>query len=232
MAKNYAMVIDLNRCVGCGACDLACKSENNTPVGIHWSNHVVETTGVFPNVSFTYRPTLCNHCDDAPCVRACPTGAMYKDKESGMTLHNADKCIGCKSCMLADPYHVIYYNAKQPHYKWTTTKPTVTGMFSPKEMADKSGAPYPYFNVERGKTYEALRFKGLVEKCTFCDHRVKAGLMPHCVVSCPGDARIFGDLNDPKSSVSQLLAKYPAETLLPHKGTKAKVFYIRSYARA
>ena len=96
MKQKYGMVIDLHKCVGCGACDLACKSENNTPDGILWSNHINETTGIFPNVKYTYMPTLCNHCEDAPCVRSCPTAAMYKDSDTDMTLHAADKCIGCK----------------------------------------------------------------------------------------------------------------------------------------
>lgn len=227
------MVIDLNRCVGCGACDIACKSENNTPEGIHWSNHEIKTSGTFPNVSFEYRPTLCNHCDDAPCVRACPTGAMYKDEDTGMTLHSIDKCIGCKSCMLADPYDVIYFNKNLPHVDTLSRTPVVEGgTFSAKQMSQKADAPYPYFNPERGKTYDSLRPKGVVEKCTFCDHRVKAGLKPYCVTSCPGDARIFGDLDDPNSEVNKLLSSHTSQTLLPHKGTKAKVFYIRSYARA
>ena len=165
-------------------------------------------------------------------MRACPTGAMYKDKSSGMTLHNSDKCIGCKSCILADPYNVIYFNAKKPHSDKVSTKPLIqNATFSAKELSDQSSSPFPYFNTERGKTYEAIRAKGVVEKCTFCDHRVKAGLKPHCVDSCPADARIFGDLDDPTSYVNELLNRYPSEVLLPEKGTKSKVFYIRRYAK-
>ncbi|MGD8666515.1 MAG: 4Fe-4S dicluster domain-containing protein, partial [Desulfobacterales bacterium] len=75
---KYAMVIDLQRCVGCGACSIACRNENNVPDGIYWSNKITETSGTFPNVRFHYLPTLCNHCSDAPCVTGCPTKAMYK----------------------------------------------------------------------------------------------------------------------------------------------------------
>lgn len=233
MAKKYGMVIDLHKCVGCGACDLACKSENNTPEGIYWSNHQIETSGVFPEVSYAYRPTLCNHCEDAPCVRSCPTAAMHKDEETDMTLHSADKCIGCKSCILACPYDVISYNARQPHLEKREDNSIIKGgTFSAKELGDKTNTPYPYYNAEWGKNYPSIRSKGVVEKCTFCNSRVKAGLQPHCVDSCPADARIFGNLNDENSAPSLLLAKYPAEVLKAHKGTKPKVFYIRNFTKA
>lgn len=231
MAK-YAMVIDLHKCVGCSGCDLACKSENNTPVGINWSHHKIETTGKFPKVQYTYVPTLCNHCDDAPCVRVCPTKAMHKEDETGMTLHDADKCIGCKSCMLACPYDVISFNAKQAFTEWTDQKPFVAKAGNPKALIDALGVPVPFYNPERSKTYEGIRTKGIVEKCTFCDHRVKAGLMPHCVESCPADARIFGDLSDPSSRVSQLVNEYRPSVLKPEKGTHPNVYYIRDYNRA
>jgi Fe-S-cluster-containing dehydrogenase component len=68
MAKRYAMVIDLHRCVGCAGCDIACKSENNVPDSFAWSDHVLDTSGVFPDVQYRYTPTLCNHCESAPCV--------------------------------------------------------------------------------------------------------------------------------------------------------------------
>ena len=227
------MVIDLNRCVGCGACDLACKSENNTPDGILWSNHITKTTGEFPNTKYEYTPTLCNHCDNAPCVRSCPTTAMYKDDETGMTLHDVDKCIGCMACMISCPYDVISYNDRQPHGEKRRNAALVPGAtFTPREMGDATNTPYPYFNSEREKTYAALRPKGAVEKCTFCDHRVKGGYMPACVDACPGDARIFGDLNDANSQVSRLTSQYEGVGLKPHKGTKPKVFYIRKYARS
>ncbi|MHC5102335.1 MAG: 4Fe-4S dicluster domain-containing protein, partial [Planctomycetota bacterium] len=73
------------------------------------------------------------------------------------------------------------------------------------------------------------RYKGIVEKCTLCDHRVKKGLLPHCVISCPCNARVMGDLNDPNSTVSKLLAKYQPWRLKEHLGTEPKVFYIREF---
>jgi len=227
-----AMAIDLHRCVGCGACDLACKSENNTPVGFDWASHQVETRGVFPNVTYQHTPTLCNHCEDAPCVRVCPTKAMHKDTK-GMVVHDPSVCIGCKSCMLADPYHVIFFNKQSAFldYELDDSRIVKNGTFSKKELSDRSNAPFPNFNAARGAGgYEAIRRKGTVEKCTFCNHRVEKGLAPACVVACPADARIFGDINDPGSEISQLLRKHQPKVLKPEKGTKPKVFYIRAYS--
>jgi len=103
---KYAMVIDQQKCVGCGGCILACKAENNTPGEINWCDKITETRGTFPNVSYEYISTMCNHCDDAPCVNACPTRAMYKTPE-GLTLHDPDKCIGSGTCANLCPTHVI-----------------------------------------------------------------------------------------------------------------------------
>lgn len=231
MSKNYAMMIDLHSCVGCGACDLACKSENNTPDGINWAHHTIETHGTFPNVKYIHRPTLCNHCEDAPCVRVCPTNAMHKD-ENGMTVHDPDKCIGCKSCMLADPYGVISFNKNDAFSEYMSDNTSIVkgGTFSKKELSDKSNAPFPNFNAARGsRGYEAIRGKGAVEKCSFCNHRVDEGLAPACVVACPADARIFGDLKDSKSELVTKLNQYKPEVLKPELGTKPKVFYVRSY---
>ena len=230
MSKHYSMVIDLHKCVGCGGCDLACKSENNVPVGFHWSNHILETTGSFPNTRFRYVPTLCNHCDDAPCVAHCPTNAMYKD-ENGLTLHDTGKCIGCRACQLACPYDCIYFNDVVPHRAPGDDERELVagGTSSPKETIDKSGQPLPYYNPDRARTYAGVRPKGVVEKCSFCDHRLQDGEDPWCVVACPADARIFGDLSDPESPPRKALAKHAPRVLRKEAGTKPNVFYIRDY---
>ena len=227
---SYAMVIDLHNCVGCAACDIACKTENNTDENVHWSNHITETKGTFPNVRFQYIPTLCNHCENAPCVKVCPTQSMHKD-EDGLTLHDADKCIGCRSCQMACPYGVIYFNEEMQHERFRETKPLMEGLTSSgKEVAEKAKVPFPYYNPDRAKTYDGVRRKGIVEKCTFCDHRVKEGKQPWCVEACPADARIFGDISNPESKVSQLITKYTPRQLLSSKGTRPKVFYIRDFS--
>ncbi|MBT3235697.1 MAG: 4Fe-4S dicluster domain-containing protein [Bdellovibrionales bacterium] len=229
MKKKYGMVIDLRKCVGCGGCDLACKTENNTADGISWGSHYTETTGVFPEVQYEHIPTLCNHCEDPPCVRVCPTQSMYVD-EDGFVLHSAESCIGCQSCVLADPYGVIHYNSRKPTAKWESTKELVAGCTSSgREIQRLTKQELPHVNPDRGKTYQAVRDKGIVEKCTFCDHKTKQGQQPHCVTSCPAGARVFGDLNDSNSEASRLLQKYKSRVLKPHKGTRPKVHYIRNY---
>jgi len=226
---NYAMVIDLHKCAGCGACAITCKNENNVPEGMYWSNYIHRTRGKFPNVRYEFVPTLCNHCEDAPCVKACPVGAMHKD-ENGLTLHNPDKCIGCKACVQADPYGVIYFNEEKPHEFWHNKEQAIEkGTSSGKEMADKYDAPFPFYNPDRAKTYGGVRPKGIVEKCTLCDHRIKDGDVPYCVASCPSGARVFGDLEDPKSEINKLLNKYSYFKLGENFGTKPKVFYIREF---
>ncbi|SCY29560.1 4Fe-4S dicluster domain-containing protein [Desulfoluna spongiiphila] len=227
---QYAMVIDLQRCVGCGGCSVACRNENNVPDGIYWSNKITETVGTFPDVRFHYLPTLCNHCENAPCVRGCPTGAMHK-LSNGITMHDPDKCIGCKYCEFNCPYGVIYFNWRSPHPSWRDAEPLIEGCtFSPSEVTQKAGGKaIPYYNPDREETLPGIRPKGVVEKCTFCDHRVEKNLLPYCVEACPADARIFGDISDPKSKVSKLLGKFRPFRLREHLGTNPRVFYIRGY---
>lgn len=227
---TYAMVIDRQKCVGCGACSVACKNENNLPEGVFWSDKLSETSGTFPNVRFDYLPTLCNHCENAPCVKGCPTRAMHK-LENGIVMHDPDKCIGCRYCIASCPYGVISYNWRKPFTDWESKDALIKDCtIAPSEMlADVGGKGVPYSNPERGATLPDIRPAGVVEKCTFCDHRVKRDLLPYCVEACPSDARIFGDLDDPKSKVSQLLGKYKPFRLKEDLGTEPRVFYIRSF---
>jgi molybdopterin-containing oxidoreductase family iron-sulfur binding subunit len=200
------------------------------PDGIYWSNKITETVGTFPNVRYHYIPTLCNHCENAPCVRGCPTKAMHK-LDTGITMHDPDKCIGCKYCEFNCPYGVIYFNWKKPHQFWRDDKALLKGGTSaPGEMARKVDARVvPYYNPERDKTLPGIRPKGVVEKCTFCDHRVINGLLPYCVEACPADARIFGDVSDPNSEISRLLGKFRPFRLREQIGTEPHVFYIRDF---
>ncbi len=101
--KRFGMVIDLRRCHGCKACQVACKSENDVPLGV-WRSWVKEVEqGTYPNVKRHFLPRLCNHCEHPACVRNCPTGASYK-RPDGVVLVDRNKCIGCRYCIASCPY--------------------------------------------------------------------------------------------------------------------------------
>jgi Fe-S-cluster-containing dehydrogenase component len=185
--KRYAMVIDLRRCIGCMACQVACKAEYDTPLGVNRTWVAYKVVGTYPNVKKHFLPRLCNHCDDPPCVRACPVDATYKVDDGGFVLQRYDRCIGCKACIASCPY-----NAR--------------------------------FMLPKHRTYTDIT--SVVDKCTFCFHRVSQGLEPACVQTCIGRSRIFGDLNDPTSEVSYLVNNFPTQVLRPEEGTKPNVFYI------
>lgn len=232
--KRLAMVIDLQRCTGCGGCIISCKSENNVQKGISWANKIVETSGKFPDVKFDFVPTLCNHCEKAPCIKICPTKPKSMHKGYGnITMHNPKTCIGCKMCMKKCPYGVISFHEEDPQAEWRNEDVLIKDCTSsPKEITEKvKGNVIPYYNEarERSTPGSGLRRKKIVEKCTLCDHRVKEGLLPHCVLSCPAKARIFGDINDPNSEPSKLLAKHKSWRLKEEKGTEPKIFYIKKY---
>ena len=227
---RWGMIIDLQRCTGCGACIISCKNENNVPDGFFWSSKMNRTVGKFPNVRYEYISTLCNHCEKAPCVKVCPTQAMHKGT-GDITMHDHTKCMGCRYCLIACPYEAPLFNDRKSHKFWRDNKALIPGATSsPEEVTRKvKGNVIPYYNSAIEKTYAGIRPKGVVEKCHFCSHRVKEGELPYCVESCPSSARIFGDLNDPNSNVNQILGKYRSWRLKEHLGTEPKVFYVRSF---
>jgi molybdopterin-containing oxidoreductase family iron-sulfur binding subunit len=112
-AMKYAMVIDLNQCVGCDACTVACKLGNDTGTDIRWGRVITEELGAFPDVKKLYVPILCMQCENAECLKVCPTKATYRD-ERGLVLIDYDKCIGCKYCMEACPYMARHFNEAKP----------------------------------------------------------------------------------------------------------------------
>jgi molybdopterin-containing oxidoreductase family iron-sulfur binding subunit len=230
--KKLGMVIDLQRCVGCGACVIACKNENNVQGDVAWASRISRTVGEFPNVRYEYIPTLCNHCENAPCVKGCPTSAMYKG-EGNITMHDPAKCIGCRYCIINCPYAVIHFNERETHHFWRDDEPLIEGTTtSAAEVTQQvGGTVIPYYNPDRElhQSGTGLRRKGIVEKCTLCNHRVIRGELPYCVDACPTDARIFGDLNDPNSEVNQILGKYRPWRLKEDLGTEPKVYYVRSF---
>jgi tetrathionate reductase subunit B len=111
--KRYGFLIDLRRCIGCHTCSVACKSENNVPLGV-WKSWVKQIAkGEYPNTSLSFLPLLCNNCEDPICVTVCPTLASQK-REDGVTIIDPHLCIGCRYCMAACPYGVRFIN---PHLK-------------------------------------------------------------------------------------------------------------------
>ncbi len=253
MPKKYGMVIDLHQCVGCGACALGCKNENNTRESgsgqsFNWADFVMKTEGKFPETRYTQLPVLCNHCSDAFCVEACPVTpkAMFK-ADDNTTLVNQKRCIGCRRCQEACPYSslelgdaarrgdassVISFNfpGQETQPFWAGREALIKGCTSsPAETAKKAGSLPPDQNIYDSGDYKPVRRAGVVEKCILCHHRITHGLLPACVDACPAKARIFGDLNDPQSEISQALKKHKAFRHKEEAGTEPNVYYIRSY---
>jgi len=194
--KKLGLVIDLDTCVGCHACVVSCKSWNSPGYGAPLAD--LDAYGEAPSGSFLNRihtfeakqegrpaqvvhfPKSCLHCEDAPCVTVCPTGASYKRQADGIVLVNEDWCIGCGLCAWACPY----------------------------------GAR------------EMDRAAGVMKKCTLCVDRIYNDNLPEvdrepaCVRTCPAGARHFGDLGDPDSAVSRLVAERGGIDLMPEQGTK------------
>jgi molybdopterin-containing oxidoreductase family iron-sulfur binding subunit len=218
------MVIDLDKCTACQACVIACKAENNIPFSspdeagknrvISWMTILPMTEGEYPDIRVRYVPRPCMHCDRPPCVKVCPVGATYKNNE-GLIAQVYTQCIGCRYCTNNCPYTVKYFNWFKPEW--------------PKEMEK-------YLNPD-----VSIRTKGVVEKCSFCHHRLQKAkdkaaaqnrpleqgdYIPACAQTCPTEAISFGDLDDPRSTVSQLVRSPRVFRLLEELGTEPKVYYL------
>ena len=203
---RYGMVIDLKRCSGCKTCSVVCKVANNIPNDIIWNRVLTEgcdrfdsAEGTYPNLSRTYLPLACQHCENPACERVCPTGATYKD-DKGRVEIDYDKCIGCRMCMSACPYNgVRSFNWEEPVF---------------------------HMDYAMGSKDEPEHQQHVVEKCTFCYHRTSQGIEPACMHLCVGRARFWGDLDDPTSEVSRLLAERSHKRLLEDRGTEPSTYYL------
>jgi Fe-S-cluster-containing dehydrogenase component len=221
---RWGMVIDLDRCNGCQACEVACRSENNIPVGgpqvaaekrtISWMRVRTEMEGTWPEIRIRFVPQPCMHCDRPPCTLVCPVQATSLDSE-GIVNQIYARCIGCRYCANACPYTVKYFNWRAPSYPESVL---------PGLNPDVSTRPV-----------------GVIEKCTFCSHRLQKAretaraenrmlregdYVPACVESCPTGAIIFGDLEDRQQRVSQLSKDPRAFRLQEDLGTQPKVYYL------
>jgi Fe-S-cluster-containing dehydrogenase component len=220
---RWGMVINLDKCIGCEYCLRACSAtndvwvdqpgenpdQNNGRPEKPWNIVVQEQTSSGTPFFFS-RP--CLHCGDAPCVEVCPVQATFH-REDGLVVMNYSRCIGCRYCEIACPYDARKFN-------WEAR--TDVNPYIP---------TWGIAEVER-------RPRGVVEKCTFCIHRIDAGLemgftpgedreaTPACVNICPVRARIFGDLNNPDSLVSQAIANNATIRLREELGTEPSVYYI------
>jgi molybdopterin-containing oxidoreductase family iron-sulfur binding subunit len=229
---RYGMVIDLDKCTGCMACSVACQQENNISFRPDESNKLRSITWMeiyhlengksYPDYRHTYLPRPCMHCDadhDSPCTFVCPVNATKRDEETGIVSHIYPRCIGCRYCIVACPYHARKFNWWDP--SWPKS---MESMLSP--------------NV-------SVRMRGVVEKCTFCHHRLndarakayvdktplnEVTYTPACADACPTRAITFGNLLDEGSDVAKL-AKDPerAFRVLEKLNTKPKVIYLSKH---
>jgi Fe-S-cluster-containing dehydrogenase component len=206
---HFGMVINLDTCIGCEYCLRACSAINDVRTDKPW-NIVVNDETVNGHPFYFSRP--CLHCQVAPCVEVCPVQATYV-REDGLVVMDYDRCIGCRYCEVACPYDARKFN-------W-----------------EKNTEDNPYIPTW-GIAEVPRRPRGVIEKCTFCIHRLDQGLengltpgvdpeaTPACVNICPVKARTFGDLKDPNSDVSLLIADNPTLILREELGTRPSVYYI------
>jgi Fe-S-cluster-containing dehydrogenase component len=213
-AKRWAMVIDLQKChdheniIDCAA---ACHRAHNVP---HFDNPKDEVKWIWEEdihsafidqemehvpegLEHTKVLLLCNHCDNPPCVRVCPTKATWKREQDGIVMMDWHRCIGCRYCIAACPYGSRSFNWRDPRPKIEEIQP---------------GFP--------------TRTRGVVEKCTFCEERLAKGQIPACVEAAKNDALVFGDIEDPESKVRELLRTRFSIRRKPELGTQPEVYYL------
>ena len=200
--RAWGWSVDQNRCIGCWTCAVACKEEQNVPIGLYWlrvltvGGDAMDTpAGTFPDLTMAYQPTNCFHCDNPPCVKACPTQATYK-MANGIVNVNYDRCIGCRYCMVACPYDNRVFNWRAP-----VQEP-------------------PADVVVVGET--PARPKGVVEKCTFCVQRIDRGSAAALRRRLPDGRPLLRRPGRPQQQVSMLLRDRPSYVVFPERGTQAQ----------
>lgn len=225
-SHKWTMIIDLDRCTGCQACVVACQAENNVPsVGPdevimgrsrHWLRIERYWIGEFPNIKARFLPMMCQQCQHAPCEPVCPVFAAYHSDDENLNGQVYNRCIGTRYCANNCPYTVRVFNWFDPWF--------------PEPLEQQLNPDV------------TVRYRGVMEKCTFCIQRIKraeqeaafAGeplkdgdVVPACVQACPTGVFTFGDLYDPESAVARLARSRRAFRVLEDLGTDPSVIYLK-----
>jgi Fe-S-cluster-containing dehydrogenase component len=225
---KWTMMIDLDKCTGCGACVVACHAENNVPIqtereitrlrAMHWIRIERYWQGQYPTIQANFLPIQCQQCGRAPCEPVCPVWATNHSNTENLNLQTYNRCVGTRYCQNNDPYKVRFFNFFDPTFEEIQTNqlnPDVT-----------------------------VRCAGVMEKCTFCVQRIRRAeedalskgvslkdgdVVPACVQTCPPGALVFGDLNDPNSQVSEQLKLQTNRSfrLLDNLGTEPSIYYLK-----
>lgn len=224
-AYKWGLVVDIDRCIGCEACVVACQAENNVPINeehlfrerraLEWIRIERYWEGEFPNVKARYIPVMCQHCENAPCEPVCPVYATYHNNQ-GLNVQVYNRCIGTRYCANNCPYQVRFFNYWEPVWPETLRNqlnPDVT-----------------------------VRSRGIMEKCSFCVHRIRRAersasrqdrdiqdgdFQPACAQACPTGTLVFGNLNDPDSKVSLKALDDRRYKLFERLGTDPNVIYLK-----
>ncbi|EME68891.1 phenylacetyl-CoA:acceptor oxidoreductase [Paramagnetospirillum caucaseum] len=209
---RYVMIADLRRCVGCQTCTAACKETNGTPPGVQWRRVLDLEAGEYPEVSRVFVPTGCQHCDEPPCMEVCPSTATGKRKDGIVTI-DYDLCIGCGYCAISCPYEARYKVDEADFAYGRAAVASEQARFDPAKI-------------------------GVATKCTFCVDRIDVGVKagkvpgvdpeatPACVNSCLSGALRFGDIEDPDSAVSRLVAENQWFRMHEDEGTGPGFYYL------
>jgi len=212
---KFAYALNLSLCIGCRKCAEACHKENNHDRDTHQSYiRVLEmeqgsldlekgTAGynhAVPAPGKYYMPVQCQQCNNPPCVKVCPVEATWKEQD-GIVVIDYNWCIGCRYCEAACPYHARRFNWKKP------------------------SIPAEDVNPVQAYLSNRIRPQGVMEKCTFCLHRTRAGKLPACLEACPTGARVFGDVADPDSDIRWVLENKRVFVLKEELGTQPSFFY-------
>lgn len=213
---EFAYALNLKKCIGCRKCVYACVKENNQSRDpqITYIQVLEMDNGSFdmekgnlhydpeqvPRPGKFYMPVQCNQCDNPPCTKVCPVEATWKEKD-GIVAIDYEWCIGCRYCESACPYGARHFNFADP-----------------KISTDE-------INPDQGYLSNRIRPRGVVEKCTFCMHRTRQGLLPACLEVCPTGSRKFGNLLDPNSDVSIILKTKRVFVLKQDLNTMPRFYY-------